>query len=419
MRHERAETIEGLLSLVHTLSDKLNNTNQGIKINVYPRVGTGCVIPYFEYKDPNKVDLARGGIRLSAKQVARNFGMSILDFKLYPEKSLSIYNSNADKLDKLRDLWLKVAGRFAEGLSPVEKNKIKNKQMLFDYITAIKESALKQGKDTSHYLSLLKQLPKAGCQDRPICLVDVKYCKQFVDYLNNGNFHGNTPLEYSKHLKRVLRMAVVDNLIDSNPFDKIPKQYLPKSTGFDNTQHLTREQLRQFEDFFHSLPVPEPPEFFVSAEFHFWESARIFLFSCYTGLRISDIEQLTDDSIIKDGNHYHISKKIQKTQTPTFKTLHPKAVALLSLYKDENHYFKISRRTLNRNIRLAVKLAGITLHFQPSIHKARHTFATILAENGAQPQTIQFQLDHKTPTMALRYAGVTQKMADDALKAFD
>ncbi|MBO7144741.1 MAG: integrase catalytic domain-containing protein [Salinivirgaceae bacterium] len=417
MKHTRAQSIDDLVSLVNGINEKLKAGNKGNKVDIKPVRRKQGVSVRFEFNLPS------GRKRLSVTQMAKkNYNIPDADFELYPELSTDIYNSNADKLDKVKDLWLKVSAMNAEGILIADSLQLKKSVYLFDYIEAIDKTIVEQGKVDWGKKSLLKHLKLSGCGDRLLGNVDAAYCQRFYDYLvNRSGLKDTTQKNIEIQLHIILNKATIDdNLIDFNPCDKVPKQYRPKNGEFDNSRHLSKNQLNQLEGFFHRLPVPETPKYGPNGAFSLWEATRIFLFACYTGLRISDIEQLTADFIVSDGNKVHISKEIQKTHNHTFKTLHKKAIALLSLYENKNTlFFPMSRSTLRDYIKKAIKAANITLHFSPSIHTARHTFATLLAEGGASTYTIQFQLDHKSPAMAERYIGITQKMVDDSLKALD
>lgn len=416
MKHARAQSIDDLVSLVNDINEKLKAGNKGNKIDIKPVRRKQGVSIRFEFNLPS------GRKRLSVTQMAKkNYNMPDADFELYPELSTDIYNSNADKLDKVKDLWLKFSAMNAEGILIADSLRLKKSVYLFDYIKAIDKTIAEQGKIDWNKKSLLKHLQLSGCGDRLIVKVDSVYCQKFYDYLvHRSGLKDSTKRNMSGELHLILNKAIDDKLIDFNPCDKVPRQYRPKNAEFDSSRHLSKNQLNQLEGFFHSLPVPETPRYNPNGAFCLWEATRIYLFACYTGLRISDIEQLTADCIVKDGNKVHISKKIQKTQNLTFKTLHKKAIALLSLYENKDIlFFPMSRNALRYYITKAIKAAKISIHFSPSIHTARHTFATLLAEGGASTYTIQFQLDHKSPAMAERYIGITQKMVDDSLKAID
>ena len=53
-----------------------------------------------------------------------------------------------------------------------------------------------------------------------------------------------------------------------------------------------------------------------------------------------------------------------------------------------------------------------------SAHSLRHAFATLLAEQGANPAAIQILLGHESLQTTTRYVNVSDRYAEDAHKKF-
>ncbi|MCO7107803.1 tyrosine-type recombinase/integrase, partial [Alistipes shahii] len=67
--------------------------------------------------------------------------------------------------------------------------------------------------------------------------------------------------------------------------------------------------------------------------------------------------------------------------------------------------------TLNMSLRHVARHAGLS--FNPTIHMARHTYATtICLMNGVSLETLSKMLGHKRITTTQTYAKVTQPMID-------
>ena len=150
---------------------------------------------------------------------------------------------------------------------------------------------------------------------------------------------------------------------------------------------------------------------------------QAFMFSCFTGLRISDIEQLkwSDIEQFTDENgtaKYRIIKKMQKTQRIITYSLSREAVSWLP-ERTGNLVFQglVCRPNLNNQIRKWAESVGITK--QISFHTARHTFATMMLTLGADIYTTSKLLGHSRISTTEIYAKIIDKKKDEAMNLID
>jgi integrase/recombinase XerD len=68
---------------------------------------------------------------------------------------------------------------------------------------------------------------------------------------------------------------------------------------------------------------------------------------------------------------------------------------------------RLSRRAIQREIKLISERAGITKRVHP--HTMRHTFATLTLNNGADLATVQALLGHSNPATTQVYAQVSDE----------
>lgn len=122
---------------------------------------------------------------------------------------------------------------------------------------------------------------------------------------------------------------------------------------------------------------------------------RAFLFSCLTGLRKSDIKQLTWEMIQPeaDGTLY-LTIRMQKTQDIIHNPIGEEALSLMGERKSEGLVFpdfhdKMTQTTLKQ----WVKAAGITKKI--TYHSSRHTFCTLQLDAGVDARTVQILVGHK------------------------
>lgn len=141
---------------------------------------------------------------------------------------------------------------------------------------------------------------------------------------------------------------------------------------------------------------------------------RSFLFSCFTGLRLSDVMALTWKKV--DENR--VGTTMQKTKTAIYIPLSENAKKWLpereTSQPDELVFKKFpTPNTLARYLNKWVENAGISKHV--TFHIARHTFATLSLEYGADLYTISKLLGHQRVTTTQIYAKVVDKKKEEAV----
>ena len=140
---------------------------------------------------------------------------------------------------------------------------------------------------------------------------------------------------------------------------------------------------------------------------------RMFLFSCFTGLRLSDVKSLTWDNVVGE----KICVVQQKTKTAVYIPLSKNAKRWMT--DDEELPEKTmfpgcpDKNTMARCINKWVRRAGIGKHV--TFHIARHTFATLSLEYGADLYTVSKLLGHQKITTTQIYAKVVDKKKEEAV----
>jgi integrase len=133
------------------------------------------------------------------------------------------------------------------------------------------------------------------------------------------------------------------------------------------------------------------------------------LFSCMTGLRISDILRLEWDDIRKsaDGGWcMHIITK--KTKTEAILPLSDEALELCGERKDGKVFEGLTMSYLALYLKDWIKAAGITKPI--SFHGFRHTFATLQLAAGTDLYTISKMLTHSNISTTQIYADVVNDL---------
>ena len=149
-----------------------------------------------------------------------------------------------------------------------------------------------------------------------------------------------------------------------------------------------------------------------------------FLLSCYTGLRYGDMIRLTQDNIRQVGTETWLTIKTVKTgilvQIPLTIIFYGRAMEILSRYKsvDDIVGFKWNS-TINRLIKDMLSQAHIGGSQQITVHTARRSCITGLADFGVNVYVIQKVVGHARITTTQKYIQLsTATIEADLRKAF-
>lgn len=303
------------------------------------------------------------------------------------------------------------------------KDEKKKETLLIDWLKIYQEKQeKKQIKDIGQIKNLINVVKEYNAQIR-LCEIDRSFCIGFLQYIQHsyipqicGKKTDTSKKKKGTHLKAVsaknyervmigaLNSAVRDEYIDKNPFSLIEKGErikVPESTRV----YLTTEEFSAMKNAEWTNPIAK----------------NIFIFCCYSGMRISDIKNLTWDNVIKDGNLVRIEKRIKKTQKTTSIPLCTAAINLLpkrGKSKGKDKVFPaISGSTLNNNIKKVAANVGIDKAI--GIHTARHTFATLLLSMDAKITTIKELMGHADIKTTEIYAKVIDKSKQKAVALLD
>ena len=235
--------------------------------------------------------------------------------------------------------------------------------------------------------------------------IDTRLCRNFADYLKRVNTSTGIPLSpgsvhhYFGALKCVLTAAAKEEIIADNPVERMKKQEVP------GRPVVTREYLDADEVVRLSVTACRNPEV-----------KRAFLFSCFTGLRISDIRGLRWKDFKRVGDAWYFSIVMQKTQEPIVNKMSEEAVRWLGSFDGkpgEQLVFSLPGMScLEHIIAQWVRQAGIDKHV--TFHTARHSYATMALMAGADIYTISKLLGHKSIATTTVYAAVVDTQRDAA-----
>jgi len=137
-----------------------------------------------------------------------------------------------------------------------------------------------------------------------------------------------------------------------------------------------------------------------------------FLFSCLTGMRISDVQKLTRKDLLENEVAF-IATKTSKNQ---HLTLNMKTRELLMILPDL-FVVKFSDKHLNYELKTIMKHLKITK--KVSFHVARHTFATLFLRMGGKVEMLQRLLGHSSIKQTMDYVHILQSEANKEIFLLD
>ena len=233
--------------------------------------------------------------------------------------------------------------------------------------------------------------------------VDKDFCKGFIAFLKTCTFNngkktlGSTTCRiFMNRLAAALNMAVREGLIDNNPFKLLDAKEKPQKKSAMR-EFLTIEELRML--------IAKPCRYEIVK--------KAFLFSCFTGLRYSDMMALKWNEIHKaaDGKTLYIEHEQVKTKNMVTIPLSNEALKWMPRKSkgDERvfHQLRITSTTVEVVLGEWMQEAGIQKHI--TYHCSRHTAATLLLTLGADLYTVSKILGHRSIRMTEVYAKIVDK----------
>lgn len=253
-----------------------------------------------------------------------------------------------------------------------------------------------------HVLSFMQA--KYGTNDIFLVHLSKGFAADFYHYLITvRKCNSNTSAKYIKNLKRITRIALLNEWIASDPFIGFSPSVKPVDRGY-----LTMEELECIE----SKKMVSP---------RLEQVKDLFIFACYTGLAYIDVSKLKPENISKGINGYlWINTHRQKTNIPSNIPLLDRAAAIIEKYRNHPQAVTsgrllpmLSNQKMNAYLKEIGDVCGITKNL--TFHLARHTFATtITLANGVAIESVSAMLGHTNIKTTQIYAKVVQKkVAED------
>ncbi|MDR0560955.1 MAG: site-specific integrase [Prevotellaceae bacterium] len=380
----------------------------------------------------SKKDMAKEPVKLRVKMLANGNKSIYLDWysngrreyeflKLYliPEKNAADKAANAETLRLANAVKAQRIVEIQNAAHGFSLSGARAKVNLIEYIKNFAEiKREKSGKERGsyqNYLCLARQIKEYSGTKTAFRDINKSYCHGFLKFLektenlNRGQagkpLNENTRRWYLRLFETVLNAAISDSLISINPFKFIKSEEKPVRHKAEIC-YLTIDEVKTLEN---------TPCLFSAVK-------QAFLFSCFSGLRYSDICNLTWNKLQKDsGNNIFINFIQKKTKKQEYLPLPKRAISWLPEKpvgaNDNDFIFKLPHGGyVNLQLRHWAFQAGISKHIH--FHVARHTYATLLLTLEVPIETVSKNLGHseiRTTQIYAKVINAAQRAAADRL----
>lgn len=330
-----------------------------------------------------------------------------LKMYIIPEKDENAKRQNKATLAAANAIKSKRIIELTNGEAGIKSPNDEPKILLLDWMQTYKENQAKRGKKDGYQIkTAIRIIEDYAGRKVTLDQIDKTFCQGYIDYLlneyrpNGKQLMHTTAHNYYRVVNGALNAAVREDLMKVNPFTRISssdKIHKPES----KREYMTIDEVRSL------IATPMSNETVKSA----------YLFSCFCGLRISDIKELRWKDVFCDGEQYRLQVIMQKTKAPIYLPLSPEALRWMPDRKgkaaDEKVFDLPSMSRINELLKPWALDSGISKHF--SFHTARHTFATMMLTLGADLYTTSKLLGHTDVRMTQVYAKIINRKKDEAV----
>lgn len=280
--------------------------------------------------------------------------------------------------------------------------KVQNDSFL-DFFEKESDPVLRRGgrKEHAYTCKLLKEFRS----DIRFSDLNYSFVQDFDQFMKvKKKFMVNTIHKHHKHVKHFIKIACLKELFveKNNPY----LNFTSKTEKSDRIS-LTTHELKLIEKL---VPGPSFPEVPLIKD--------MFLFSCYTGLRFSDIITLERKHIINSNEGLTIVKKMEKVPKlvtlPLALMFEGKALAILNKYDGDPVFPEITNQHANRQLKYVAKLTSISMNL--TFHIARHTFGSLLADFTQNPYLIMDLMGHSDIKTSMIYIHRSQERINKQLR---
>lgn len=333
-----------------------------------------------------------------------------LKLYLVPETDLAAKLQNRQTMEAVYAIKAQRILQITNGAAGIKKD-LRNKMRLVDWLKIYQDRQVNKGKrGAKRWVRTMIFVIEGydGGKDATLADIDHQWLTDFMIYLMNDyvtykktKLTNGTVDNYLRCLKAAFNVAVEEGIMPTNPMLALDRSHL-KGTTYER-EFLSVEEVKKLID----TPCRRP------------DIKGAFLFSCFCGLRISDVRSLQWKHVVTAGGKMYLKITQFKTRRPLSIPLSRQALRWMperGNAEEDEYIFP----PLSKNMTVLddwAKEAGINKHV--TFHVSRHTFATMELTMGADIYTTSKLLGHTSVATTQIYAKVINSKKEEAVSLLD
>ena len=333
-----------------------------------------------------------------------------LKLYLVPETDQTAKLQNRQTMEAVYAIKAQRILQITNGAAGIKKD-LRNKMRLVDWLKIYQDRQVNKGKrGAKRWVRTMIFVIEGydGGKDATLADIDHQWLTDFMIYLMNDyvtykktKLTNGTVDNYLRCLKAAFNVAVEEGIMPANPMLALDRSHL-KGTTYER-EFLSVEEVKKLID----TPCRRP------------DIKGAFLFSCFCGLRISDVRSLRWKHVVTAGEKMYLKITQFKTRRPLSIPLSRQALRWMPERGgagEDDYIFP----PLSKNMTVLddwAKEAGINKHV--TFHVSRHTFATMELTMGADIYTTSKLLGHTSVATTQIYAKVINSKKEEAVSLLD
>lgn len=333
-----------------------------------------------------------------------------LKLYLVPETDQTAKLQNRQTMEAVYAIKAQRILQITNGAAGIKKD-LRNKMRLVDWLKIYQDRQVNKGKrGAKRWVRTMIFVIEGydGGKDATLADIDLQWLTDFMIYLMNDyvtykktKLTNGTVDNYLRCLKAAFNVAVEEGIMPTNPMLALDRSHL-KGTTYER-EFLSVEEVKKLID----TPCRRP------------DIKGAFLFSCFCGLRISDVRSLQWKHVVTAGGKMYLKITQFKTRRPLSIPLSRQALRWMperGNAEEDEYIFP----PLSKNMTVLddwAKEAGINKHV--TFHVSRHTFATMELTMGADIYTTSKLLGHTSVATTQIYAKVINSKKEEAVSLLD
>ncbi len=333
-----------------------------------------------------------------------------LKLYLVPETDQAAKLQNKQTMEAVYAIKAQRILQITNGAAGIKKD-LRNKMRLVDWLKIYQDRQVNKGKrGAKRWVRTMIFVIEGydGGKDATLADIDLQWLTDFMIYLMNDyvtykktKLTNGTVDNYLRCLKAAFNVAVEEGIMPTNPILALDRSHL-KGTTYER-EFLSVEEVKKLID----TPCRRS------------DIKGAFLFSCFCGLRISDVRSLQWKHVVTAGEKMYLKITQFKTRRPLSIPLSRQALRWMPERGgagEDEYIFP----PLSKNMTVLddwAKEAGINKHI--TFHVSRHTFATMELTMGADIYTTSKLLGHTSVATTQIYAKVINSKKEEAVSLLD